>query len=148
MIKDSTLKPVSLLVGVLAVGLVGACGSGGPGGAGGNPATGGMAANGGSVGAGGSNATGGVTATGGSAAGSSVSFKTQILPMLKTNCVSCHGPTEQSFGVRVDTYEYVTNSLDSVTEMLVGGGMPPSGPLSDTDQQLFQDWVDQGALNN
>jgi mono/diheme cytochrome c family protein len=68
--------------------------------------------------------------------------------MLKTNCVSCHGPTEQSFGVRLDTYEYVTNSLDSVTEMLVGGGMPPTGPLSDTDRQLFQDWVDQGALNN
>jgi hypothetical protein len=142
MIKDSTLKPVSLLVGVLAVGLVGACGSGGSGGAGGNLAPGGTG------GSGGSNAAGGATATGGSAAGTGVSFKTQILPMLKTNCVSCHGPTEQSFGVRVDTYEYVSNSLDSVTEMLVGGGMPPSGPLSDTDRQLFQDWVDQGALNN
>jgi hypothetical protein len=32
--------------------------------------------------------------------------------------------------------------------MLVGGGMPPSGPLSDAEQQLFQDWVDQAALNN
>jgi hypothetical protein len=26
--------------------------------------------------------------------------------------------------------------------------MPPSGPLSDAEQQLFQDWVDQAALNN
>jgi hypothetical protein len=142
MIKDSALKPVSLLVGVLAAGLVGACGSGGSGGAGGHLAPVGTG------GSGGNSDAGGVTSTGGSAAGSVVSFKTQILPMLKTNCVSCHGPTEQSFGVRVDTYEYVTNSLDSVTEMLVGGGMPPSGPLSDTDRQLFQDWVDQGALNN
>ena len=147
MTKDVALKPGLLFAGVLAVGFVGACGSGGPGGAGGNSAPGGTAS-GGSIAVGGSSATGGVTSAGGSAAGSGVSFKTQILPMLKTNCVSCHGPTEQSFGVRVDTYEYVTNSLDSVTEMLVGGGMPPTGPLSDTDRQLFQDWVDQGALNN
>lgn len=154
MIKDAALKPGWFLVGVLAVGLVGACGSGGPGGSvggsgsGGSVATGGMRSSGGNAAVGGSNAAGGAISTGTSAAGTGVSFNTQILPMLKANCVSCHGPTQQNFGVRVDTYEYVTNSLDSVAQILVGGGMPPSGPLSDTDRQLFQDWVDQGALNN
>jgi hypothetical protein len=107
-----------------------------------------MRSSGGNAAVGGSNAAGGAISTGTSAAGTGVSFNTQILPMLKANCVSCHGPTQQNFGVRVDTYEYVTNSLDSVAQILVGGGMPPSGPLSDTDRQLFQDWVDQGALNN
>ena len=155
MIKDVARKPELFLVGVLAVGLVG-CGSGGSGGSGsggavatgGSSATGGMASSGGNMAAGGSNATGGSISVDTSPAGTGVSFKTQIQPMLNTNCVSCHGPTQQNFGVRVDTYEYVSNSIDSVAEMLVGGGMPPSGPLSDTNRQLFQDWVDQGALNN
>ena len=140
MIKNAALKPGAILVGLLAVGLAGACGSGGSGGSVGGFGSGGSV--------GGSNAAGGAISTSTSAAGTGVSFRAQILPMLTANCVSCHGPTKQSLGVRVDTYEYVSNSLDSVTEMLVGGGMPPTGPLSDTDQQLFQDWVDQGALNN
>ena len=150
MIKNAALKPGAILVGLLAVGLAGACGSGGSGGSGsgGSVATGGMRSGGGNTAVGGSNAAGGAISTSTSAAGTGVSFRAQILPMLTANCVSCHGPTKQSLGVRVDTYEYVSNSLDSVTEMLVGGGMPPTGPLSDTDQQLFQDWVDQGALNN
>jgi hypothetical protein len=157
MIKDAARKPGLLLAGVLAAGLVGACGSGGPAGssgsggrvaAGGSSATGGVGSSGGNTAAGGSNVTGGTASTGTSDTSAGVSFKTQILPMLKANCVNCHGPTQQNFGVRVDTYEYVTNSLDSVAQMLVGGAMPPTGPLSDSDRQLFQDWVDQGALDN
>ena len=77
-----------------------------------------------------------------------VSFKTQILPLLKANCVNCHGPTQQSMGVRVDTYANVSAHLQDVTDVLVNGGMPPAGPLPDEDRQLFQTWVDQGALNN
>jgi mono/diheme cytochrome c family protein len=89
------------------------------------------------------------TSTGNSdAPATAVSFKTQILPLLKANCVSCHGPTAQNMGVRVDTYANVKASLQSVTDVLVNGGMPPSGPLPDADRQLFQTWVDQGALNN
>lgn len=81
-------------------------------------------------------------------AAAAVSFKTQILPMLKTNCVSCHGPTLQNSGIRVDTYANVSANLAAVTDVLVNGGMPPTGPLPDDDRQLFQTWVDQGALNN
>lgn len=88
------------------------------------------------------------TSAGKSDAAGAVSFKTEILPMLKTNCVSCHGPTQQSMGVRVDTYANVSANLQAVTDVLVNGGMPPSGPLSDANRQLFQTWVDQGALNN
>ncbi|HJX52828.1 MAG TPA: hypothetical protein VJ801_08690, partial [Polyangia bacterium] len=88
------------------------------------------------------------TSAGKSDAAGAVSFKTEILPMLKTNCVSCHGPTQQSMGVRVDTYANVSANLQAVTDVLVNGGMPPTGPLPDADRQLFQTWVDQGALNN
>ena len=88
------------------------------------------------------------TATGKSDASAPVSFKTQIEPLLKANCTSCHGATVQNMSVRVDTYANVKASLSDVTDLLVNGGMPPSGPLSDADIQLFQAWVDQGALNN
>jgi hypothetical protein len=77
-----------------------------------------------------------------------VSFAKDILPMLQTNCVGCHGPTLQDRGVRVDTYANVSASLSLVTDEIVNGYMPPTGPLSDADRQLFQNWVDQGALNN
>ena len=88
------------------------------------------------------------TATGKGDAAATVSFKTQIQPLLKTNCTSCHGATVQNMNVRVDTYANVKASLSDVTDLLVNGGMPPAGPLSDADIQLFQSWVDQGALNN
>ena len=88
------------------------------------------------------------TSTAQSDVAASVSFKTQILPMLQANCVSCHGPTKQNSGVRVDTYANVSANLAAVTDVLVNGGMPPTGPLPDADRQLFQTWVDQGALNN
>jgi mono/diheme cytochrome c family protein len=77
-----------------------------------------------------------------------VSFKTQIQPMLNTNCVSCHGPTKQTSGVRVDTYANVSANLQEVTAEIETGAMPPTGSLSASDLQLFQAWVDQGALNN
>ena len=88
------------------------------------------------------------SATGKSDAAATVSFKTQIEPLLKTNCTSCHGATVQNMNVRVDTYANLKASLSDVTDLLVNGGMPPAGPLSDADIQLFQSWVDQGALNN
>jgi hypothetical protein len=88
------------------------------------------------------------TATGKSDAAANVSFKTQIEPLLKANCTSCHGATVQNMNVRVDTYANLKASLSDVTDLLVNGGMPPAGPLSDADIQLFQAWVDQGALDN
>jgi hypothetical protein len=54
----------------------------------------------------------------------------------------------QSMGVRVDTYANVKANLQAVTDVLVNGGMPPTGPLPEADRQFFQTWVDQGALNN
>jgi mono/diheme cytochrome c family protein len=68
--------------------------------------------------------------------------------MLKTNCLGCHGPTKQNAGVRVDTYASVSASLQDIDPDIENGFMPPTGPLSAADMQLFQAWVDQGALNN
>jgi mono/diheme cytochrome c family protein len=92
--------------------------------------------------------TGGDDVAQADAVAAKVSYKTQIQPLLKTNCVTCHGPTVQNMGVRVDTYANLSKSLSAVTDVLVNGAMPPSGQLADADCQTFQNWVDQGAANN
>jgi len=151
----------------------GTLGTGGEKASGGSRAEGGVLATGGEIAGGGSSSEGGSSATGSpdarpietggavavdaardtsggkSDAPGIVSYKKDIAPLLKANCVSCHGPTEQSGnGVRVDTYAKVSANLANITDLLVSGGMPPSGALPDQDIQLFQAWVDQGAPNN
>ncbi len=77
-----------------------------------------------------------------------MSFTNQILPLLKTNCVSCHGPSRQNAGVRLDSYTAVKTNLTAATNAIASGIMPPTGGLSSAQRQLFQAWVNQGALNN
>ena len=130
---------------------------------------GGSSATGGATFAGGTTANGGNLSTGGRTSGNQdagtpdarspdtgrvadaaakVSFKTQILPLLNSNCAGCHGASVQNAGVRVDSYAGVSASLQAVTDAIVNGYMPLTGPLSAANVQLFQAWVDQGALNN
>ncbi len=77
-----------------------------------------------------------------------MSFANQILPLLKANCVSCHGPSQQNAGVRLDSYNVVKTNLTAATNAIANGIMPPTGGLSTAQRQLFQNWVNQGALNN
>lgn len=77
-----------------------------------------------------------------------VSFANQIQPMLKSNCTSCHGSSQQSAGVRLDSYTAVKANLSKASNAISKGIMPPSGGLKTDLRQLFQTWVDQGALNN
>lgn len=77
-----------------------------------------------------------------------ISFANQIQPMLKSNCTSCHGSSRQSAGVRLDSYANVKSNLSAASNAISKGIMPPSGALSTDLKQLFQTWVDQGALNN
>lgn len=77
-----------------------------------------------------------------------VSFANQIQPMLKSNCTSCHGSSRQSAGVRLDSYSAVKSNLSRVSNVISKGTMPPTGGLKTDLRQLFQTWVDQGALDN
>ncbi|HEX7599556.1 MAG TPA: c-type cytochrome domain-containing protein [Polyangia bacterium] len=84
----------------------------------------------------------------GGATASSISFSGQILPLLKTNCVSCHGSSQQNGGVRLDTYAQVKTNLTRAASAISSGIMPPGGGLNATQKQLFAAWVNQGAPNN
>jgi hypothetical protein len=89
--------------------------------------------------------------SGGSTAGTgpaSVSFANEIEPILKSNCTSCHGGARPQSGIDLSTYAGVKGAASAANAAIQGGQMPPSGQLSGTDRQLFQNWVDQGAPNN
>jgi uncharacterized membrane protein len=68
--------------------------------------------------------------------------------MLKANCTSCHGASQQNAGVRLDSYAVVKTNASRANNAIKSGAMPPTGPLSNNLKQLFQTWVTQGALNN
>ena len=88
-----------------------------------------------------------------------VSFQNDILPILESNCLRCHGPEDPEGGYRIDSrdealdyieagdaessefYQYlITDEEDEL--------MPPpdeGGPLDDSDIQLIATWINEGA---
>ena len=91
---------------------------------------------------------------------------TEIEPILRKNCFSCHGPEEQESGLRLDLKKRALEggdngaviklgkSADSRLVLLVAGldketgPMPPEGkgkPLTPAEIGLIRAWIDQGA---
>ena len=71
-----------------------------------------------------------------------VDFANDVLPILRQNCVSCHGPAQQSSGMRLDRKSVVISrrgvvpgSSDNsflyhrISGNAYGMQMPPTGPL-------------------
>ena len=91
-----------------------------------------------------------------------VSFTNDILPILQSRCVNCHGGNRTEKGLNITTYKdlmsgsengpVVTpgNAADSLlVQMIVDQKMPKRGPkLTPAQLQLITDWVNQGAQNN
>lgn len=95
-----------------------------------------------------------------------VSFSTQIQPIFESACVICHAPTRiaafldlsagSSFAALMQSAPPRVVAGSSATSVLYGrisGAVLPQmplvgGPLSDADQTLIKNWIDQGATNN
>jgi len=91
-----------------------------------------------------------------------VSFANDILPILQSRCVNCHGGERTEEGLVMKSYADVmagsnngsvvvpgdaNNSL--MAELLLANKMPKKGPkLTPPQVQLIVDWINQGALNN
>ena len=96
------------------------------------------------------------------AAPASVSFANDIVPILESRCIQCHGGDQTKKGLDMKTYESLMagsengavistgdagNSL--LIDQLVQGKMPKKGPkLTPNQVQLITDWINAGAQNN
>lgn len=92
----------------------------------------------------------------------SVSFTNQVLPIINTYCVECHGGVRIREGLNVTTYDGLIagsvngpviiagNANESLfVELIAAGEMPQRGPAPSTAElQIIIDWINQGALNN
>jgi uncharacterized membrane protein len=81
-------------------------------------------------------------------AGSPASYSKQIAPLVKANCLSCHGASNPQSGVNLSTYSSLKANAAPANDVVQGGAMPPSGELSAANKQLFQSWLDDGTPNN
>ena len=94
--------------------------------------------------------------------GVTVSFATDILPILNSRCRNCHGGNRTEEGLRLLTYAdvmsgskngLVVTSGDAndslLVELVSTQKMPKRGPkLTPAQIQLIIDWINQGALDN
>jgi hypothetical protein len=89
-----------------------------------------------------------------------VDFAQDVLPLLRENCVSCHGPMKQSGGKRLDRR---SSALKPLSRRIVPGSsansfvyhrvagnefgmqMPPTGELRPEEIATIKTWIDQGA---
>jgi hypothetical protein len=87
-----------------------------------------------------------------------VDFANDVMPIMRQNCVPCHGPAQQSSGMRLDRKSVVISrrgvvpgsSDNSFLYHRISGNeygiqMPPTGPLRREQIQTIKTWIDQGA---
>lgn len=91
-----------------------------------------------------------------------VSFANDVLPILNSRCLNCHGGDKVQEGLIVNTYAELMSGSDNgpvispgdasgslLVELISNQKMPKRGPkLTPPQVQLIVDWVNQGALNN
>ena len=103
-----------------------------------------------------------IPATQGAIQSATVSFATDIQPLLKNRCGNCHGGNKTEEGLNLLSYETLLQGSDNgpvinagaaddslLVEMVATLEMPKRGPkLTPPQVQLIIDWVNQGALDN
>ncbi len=88
-------------------------------------------------------------------------FEREIRPLLVENCISCHGPEEQSGELRVDSLAALLKGGESGPALIPHAverslmikavrrqdelKMPPEAPLSSVNIQRLERWIEMGA---
>lgn len=88
----------------------------------------------------------------------SMSFETDIFPIINKHCISCHGEETPSAGLSLINYnEFVISANDNTNSGIINriqraegevGAMPTNYRLSECDIEYIKAWVAQGSLNN
>lgn len=87
-----------------------------------------------------------------------VDFVREVQPILRQNCIGCHGPAQQTSGLRLDRKSSVfgrrgvvpgssanSSLFHRVSGNAYGMQMPPTGPLRPEQIDTLKKWIDQGA---
>ena len=96
------------------------------------------------------------------AQGETVSFANDILPIIESRCINCHGGQRTEKELDMKTFDSLMAGSENgpvvtpgdaahskFVELVATQKMPKRGPkLTSPQVQLFTDWVNQGALNN
>ena len=96
------------------------------------------------------------------AEGATVSFANDVLPIIQSRCIGCHGGDRTEEGLDMNTHASLLAGSDNgpvvipgdavnslFVEMVATQKMPKRGPkLTPPQIQIFTDWVNQGALDN
>lgn len=84
-----------------------------------------------------------------------VSFASDVAPVLQTSCASCHHDGSSSGGFSLadasskTVYAYVRSGATSIVASIQSGSMPRGGgSVSTSDLALIKAWVNQGSLDN
>jgi uncharacterized membrane protein len=94
--------------------------------------------------------------------GATVSFANDVLPIIQSRCINCHGGERTQEGLSLKSHAELMAGSDNGTvvtpgdaansllvELVAAQKMPKRGPkLTPPQVQLITDWVNQGALNN
>src|SRR4051794_9627758 len=86
-------------------------------------------------------------------------FKTEILPVLEKNCVSCHGPAQQMAKLDLSTFSGMMQGSSSgpviapgkperslMWKLIESGQMPQGGKLSAAEKQLIKSYIQYGRF--
>ena len=96
------------------------------------------------------------------ASGATVSFANDVLPILQSRCVNCHGGNEIEEGLLLRSHAEIMAGSDNgpvvipgdaanslLVELVATMEMPKRGPkLAPPQIQIITDWVNEGALDN
>jgi len=89
-------------------------------------------------------------------------FENHVRPIFAEHCSSCHGPDKQFGGLRLDSWQSLSEGSDSAPVVIAsnaedslliqavrrmdGVEMPPDNPLPEKDVQTLVHWVKTGAF--
>ena len=84
-----------------------------------------------------------------------VTYSTSVLPILSSNCISCHGGSTPSAGINFSTYAGVKQQVDNGKLWGAISHSPNYSPMPKNSNQLsscnlskIRIWISAGAPNN
>lgn len=84
-----------------------------------------------------------------------VTYSTSVIPILSSNCITCHGGNTPSAGIKLDDYNSVKLQVDNgrlwgvVSQAVNYSPMPKNGnKLNTCSLEKIRLWIAAGAPNN